>query len=122
MNARAKIIALAINVPLSQVAETTVSPQQHGFAHGRSMLDNIYEVEALMTHDAKFYGGSSGTLLLNVAAASPSLSHQWIFRVLERMGIPVFLVRALRGLHRALKAIILIGSSSDLTLDIRAGS
>ncbi len=114
MNTCAKIIALAIDVPLSQVAETTVSHR------GRGMLDNIYEVEARVIHYAAYYGGSPGTLLLDVAAALPSLAHLWIFQVLEKMGIPNFLVRVLRGLYRDLKATITIGSSNDLTLDIQA--
>ncbi len=70
---------------------------------------------------AKYSGGSPGTLLSDVAAASLPSAYQWLFQVLEKMGIPIFLIWALPGLYRDLKATITIGSSNDLTLGIQAG-
>ncbi len=48
-----------------------------------------------MIHYAKYYGGSPGMLILDVAVALPSLAHQWISQVLDKMGIPNFAIRAL---------------------------
>lgn len=43
-----KILALAVNNRLSELASRTVMSQQPGFVAGRSLGDNLYELEAAM--------------------------------------------------------------------------
>ncbi len=40
-----KYFALALNRPLAEAATVTVHPRQRGFVHGRSLIDNVLEVE-----------------------------------------------------------------------------
>jgi len=94
-NSVAKIIAAAINRTLSQLCAVTASPCQQGFIRGRSLIDNIIDVEATAVGYDKFYPGKSGIILVDLAAAFPSLSHTFLFWVLELMGIPAFFLDAL---------------------------
>ena len=99
-NAVAKVLAAAINRSLSQLCAVTVSVNQQGFIQGRSLIDNIIGVEATAVSYDRFYPGKSGIILVDFAAAFPSLSHEYLFWVLERMGIPEFFLEALRQLYR----------------------
>jgi len=45
-NTDAKLLALALNAPLSKVAQPTVHPAQRGFVPGRNIADNILEMDA----------------------------------------------------------------------------
>ena len=108
-NAVAKVIASALNASLSQCAARTVSPRQRGFVRGRHLLDNVIETEAAAVHFARFFGDSAGIVLLDLAAAFPSLAHSWIFSVLRKMGVPRFFRRALAKLYRKVNITILFG-------------
>jgi endonuclease/exonuclease/phosphatase family metal-dependent hydrolase len=108
-NAVAKVIAAALNASLSQLAARTVSARQRGFVRGRNLLDNVIETEAAATHFAQYYGDSSGIALLDLAAAFPSLAHDWIFAVLRKMGVPRFFRRALAKLYRKVDITLLFG-------------
>jgi hypothetical protein len=44
-NTANKFFALAVNFPLAQVAQVTVHPWQRGFVAGRSITDNVIEIE-----------------------------------------------------------------------------
>jgi endonuclease/exonuclease/phosphatase family metal-dependent hydrolase len=120
-NAVAKVVASAMNASLSQMAARTVSSRQRGFVRGRHLLDNVLETEASAVHFARFFGDSSGIVLLDLAAAFPSLAHSWIFSVLKKMGVPRFFRRALAKLYRKVNITILFGGSATAGFAAKSG-
>jgi hypothetical protein len=104
-----KYFALAINRPLAEVAKLVVHPRQRGFVQGRSLIDNVLEVEGYAQSYTIADAENPAIFLFDVMAAFPSLSHQWLFVVLAKMRIPKEIIRALKGLYADCSATIVLG-------------
>ena len=75
-----------------------VSPQQQGFLHGRSMLQNVIDIETESMLAALRYE-SGGLVLFDFAAAFPSVSQTFLLRTLEHLGLPSFALSMVRALY-----------------------
>ena len=75
------------------------APSQTCISSGQ-MTDNICEIETTALTHVACAPRNSGVLLTEFAAAYPSVNHSWIFSVLENNGLPDFLCRFLRSIHR----------------------
>ena len=64
------------------------------------MTDNIFEIETTSLAHVACAPKESGVLLIDFAAAYPSVNHSWIFSVIENTGLLVFLCRFLRSIYR----------------------
>ena len=98
-NTDAKIIAVAINQTLGDVAEAKVMQQQRGFIKGRVMGDNILEIEAYGIILSMMASMLPAMAFFDFRAAFPSIQHAWLFFVLEHMRMPMRIVRAIRKLY-----------------------
>jgi hypothetical protein len=107
-NTVSKFFALAVNFPLAQIAQFTVHPRQRGFVAGRSITDNIIEIEGYGQSYAIADAEDPGMLLFDLIAAFPSLAHQWLWVVLRRMRIPRWFIRVLQKLYRNCLAIVVL--------------
>lgn len=90
--------AKAVDDGLGKVAKNTVHAVQIGFVRGRAMLANVLRLEGAVeayTYDMSDEGGLS---LFGVAAAFPSVAHEWMWRVLRAMRLCPDLVRVVQGL------------------------
>jgi hypothetical protein len=110
-NTASKFFALAINRPLAQVAQVTVHPRQRGFVGGRSITDNVIEIEGFAQSYAIADAEDPAILLFDIRAAFPSLAHVWLWVVLIRMGIPKEFIAAIQALyHGGLARVVLMGA------------
>ncbi len=107
-NTSSKFFALALNQPLAQVAQVTVHPRQRGFVRGRSITDNVIEIEGFAQSYAIAEAEDPAILLFDIKAAFPSLAHSWLWVVLIRMGIPKAIISAIRALYRGGVAIVVL--------------
>ncbi len=85
-----KNIAAANNHELSRTTSVSVSTLQNGFIRGRQLLGNVADLDAA-SHVASFavYRGRFALLILfDIAAAFPSLAHDWLFATLTAMQMP----------------------------------
>ena len=65
----------------------------------RQMTDHIFEIEtAALVHYA-CTTSDSGILLTDFACAYPSVNQSWIFHVLEKAGLPMFVPQFLRMVY-----------------------
>ena len=108
-NTDSKYFALAINRPLAEVAKITAHPRQRGFVQGRSLIDNVLEVEGFAQSYAIAEAENPAIFLFDLLAAFPSLSHKWLFVVLRKMGVPQRIIKALRALYKDCFATIVLG-------------
>ena len=76
-----------------------VHPSQRCISFGQ-MTDNIFETETTALAHVARDPQESGVLLIDFAAAYPSVNHSWIFSVAENAGLPDF-CRFPRSIHRA---------------------
>ena len=88
-NSDVKIIASASNRKLHPLVKK-VSPIQRGFVPGRQFLDNIVEADAASRKYSIMPNADPCRpcfLSMDIAAAFPSLRHDWLWEVLRRRGI-----------------------------------
>jgi hypothetical protein len=115
-----KFFALAVNYPLAQFAQVTVHPRQRGFVGGRSITDNVIEIEGFGQSYAIAEAEDPAILLFDIKAAFPSLAHQWLFVVLSRMKVPRFIILAIKALYKdGFAQVVLLGTR--IFLFIRSG-
>jgi endonuclease/exonuclease/phosphatase family metal-dependent hydrolase len=103
-----KFFALAVNRPLAEAARVTVHPRQRGFVGGRSITDNIIEIEGFAQSYTIAEAEDPAILLFDIKAAFPSLAHQWLFVVLIRMGIPKSFIRSVKALYCGGVAVVVL--------------
>eukprot|EP00959_Pyramimonas_sp_CCMP1952_P118846 2484819-Pyramimonas_sp.AAC.1 len=90
-----------------------------GLIQGRGALDNIMLIESDFLEHAVFQGAErAGQLLLDFAAAFPSLARAWILTALQHMLIPDYVVDAAQQLYRDIYLSIRLGValSEDIIL------
>ena len=103
----AKVIALLLNRTLSALCTVAVSAPQRGFVSGRVISDNIIILETAMM---KFYctsARSAASILFDFANAFPSIAHQWIFCVPERLPVPPQALRLIKLLYSDCRAMLM---------------
>jgi exonuclease III len=105
-NTDSKYFALALNRPLAEAATVMVHHRQRGFVNGRSLLDNVLEVEGFAQSFAIAEADDPAIILFDIMAAFPSLSHQWLFVVLTKMKVPRVIIAAFRALYQDCHAMI----------------
>ena len=64
-----------------------IKPHQHGFVKGRSILKNLLDVDSAMVASSLKYSGSVA-ILLDFAAAFPSIAQEYVFAALREFGLP----------------------------------
>ena len=87
VNTDNRLIANAYRLRWEPTLEQRICPEQRGFLPGRSMLENVLDIE----HGAmvsSLRAENSALVLFDFAAAFPSVSHAFLFRVLKHVGIP----------------------------------
>ena len=116
-----KYFALAINRPLAEVAKIIVHPRQRGFVQGKSLIDNVLEVEGFAQSYTIAEAENPAIFLFDVMAAFPSLSHQWLFVVLAKMKIPKVIIRALKAMYADCSATIVLGGRRLRSFNMLSG-
>jgi hypothetical protein len=120
-NTDSKYFALALNRPLAEAATITVHPRQRGFVNGRSLLDNVLEVEGFAQSYAIAEADDPAIILFDIMAAFPSLSHQWLFVVLKKMKAPRATIEAFKALYKDCHATINLLGKRRRRFAIRSG-
>ena len=98
-NCDCKLLTSAICRGLHWYTMRCIHPSQRCIS-SRQMTDNIFEIETTALADVGCAPQDSGVLLTDSAAAYPSVTHSWIFSVLENTGLPDFLCRFQRSIYK----------------------
>lgn len=73
---------------LEQVSDAIVHPAQRDFMPGRGMLTNVFEALPLVQLSRFMVDAVPAVVLLDIRAAVPSVSWEWIWLVLRRLVVP----------------------------------
>ena len=109
-NTDAKLIAMAVNVPLAQLAEAVVSTPQRGFVKGRQLDDNVVELETGMLVNSMTTARSAAGIFFDFANAFPSIVHIWIFSVLRQLRVPSSVILLIQALYRDCLGLYALGA------------
>lgn len=71
----------------------------HSFVKGCQILDNVFKLEFSVEQFLYTFGSDPGVFLFDVEAAFSSAAQEWIWMVLDRVGLPPPLQSALRALN-----------------------
>lgn len=93
-----RIIAAAFKRRWEPILGKWVSEEQRGFIQGRSMLDNVIELEHGMMENA-LKELKPIAVLIDFRAAFPSVSHDYMHRTLEDIGLPRAALRVIKNFY-----------------------
>ena len=97
-NTDAKIFAMVLAHIFNSSIDVWAIGIQRGFIRGRQMLQNIIEIEAKAM--STMYTSSNGALVLfDFSAAFLSVARRFIWLVLESIGLPKFVISAIKALY-----------------------
>ena len=115
-----RLIASAARIALEPWIGPTITPSQRGFIHGRSMLANIVDVDEAMGLAA--LGSDRGMAFsFDLAAAFPSVEHQFFFSFFSSLGWPTPLLRFVRNLYLNNYCWITLGGERSAGYSITRG-
>ena len=97
-NADAKLLTLALKTVFDSILDDWAFMGQRGFISERVMIENIIEVEAKAISTMSL-NKSGAMICYNFAAAFPSVSRAFMWLVLEIIGIPQFIIKAIQALY-----------------------
>ena len=98
VNAGNRLLAGVFRDVLQPIADRFVVSSQRGFLKGRSMVANVVDMDDAWRL-ARARGDPGLLLFLDVKAAFPSFSHDFMFRFLEDLGVPPWVLTALQRLR-----------------------
>lgn len=121
MQTSAKLIACVVNAEMSDIAKRAVAGEQRGFVEGRSIGDNLLEMERALSEYSQLCDSMAAIVLLDFAQAFPTLAHKWISRVLTVMGVNTAFLATIQALYYDLVTYIFHNGRKLHSLPIRAG-
>ena len=103
-----RLLASAARLRWERILGAWVAPSQKGFLPGRSLLSNVVELEheAMMTSLKESDGA---VILLDFAAAFPSISQKFLRKALAHIGMPPSALRLLDALYYKTECVIQVG-------------
>jgi hypothetical protein len=120
-NTVSKLFASLLNLHLSRVASIICIAIQKGFLNGRSIADCVIETDSVAAEWFRRGYPSAAAILFDFKAAFPSLAHDFIFLVLEKMKIPAHIITAIRRLYEDNIMNVCFGKQVHCFIAILAG-
>ncbi|CAI5465194.1 unnamed protein product [Closterium sp. Yama58-4] len=125
LNFTYKVLARVVADRMKSVLHMVISPEQYGFIPGRRLSDAVALVADII-EGAKNRKEDWYLLLVDFQKAFDSVSREFLFSVLEKMGFPERLVGWIKGLHKGTTTKLLIngwlGDGVDVVSGVRQGS
>ena len=93
-----RIIAAAFRSKLASRIGQVLGPTQRGFVPGKQIIENVLEIdwEYMRVTTTKSHGA---LVLFDFSAAFPSVDHEYLWSVLEHVGVPAEVLRAYKHLY-----------------------
>ncbi|CAK0803122.1 unnamed protein product, partial [Prorocentrum cordatum] len=104
-NTDVKILAAACVMPIAANSASLIGAEQKCVS-GRDMIENVARAEAWGVEKYMSASSDAALLLTDFASAFPSRAQEWLFFVLEAMGIPSPLVHFFRMVYSDNTAIL----------------
>lgn len=119
LNSDLKIISKALAKRLQSCVKDVVAEDQSGFIRGRSIINNLNNIQALVDHTNA--SGESGALLaVDYAKAFDTVRWELIFHALEIFGFGDFILRVVKMFFKDIKSCTYnAGFASDLIFPAR---
>ena len=120
VNTDNRLMANAVRLRVEPLLAQAISPEQRGFLPGRSLLQNVVEVDGEM-RAASLQSERPGAVFFDFAAAFPSLAHGYLLDVLEHLQLPLQLRAFVANLYFGNGCKIAAAGGLHEGFSIRAG-
>ena len=101
-----RLLSNMLRARWATLAADFLHPAQKAFVPGRVGTEHVGDVAAFLKAREGQFGAA---VLFDFKAAYPSLSHEWLFSVLEHIGVPANMLRAIRFLFSDVQHTICLG-------------
>jgi len=115
-----RILANAVRYPMEEAMGRWVSHMQRGFLPGRSMLQNVLEMEHHMQLGS-LRDPRAMAIFFDFQAAFPSVCHGFLLDVLEALRLPVETLTFIRNLYKNNRCSIIVGGQRWEGFDMFSG-
>jgi hypothetical protein len=95
-----KLLANTLRIALERFAAPRIFFVRRGFLKGRQVLDNVVELDHF-AHLFSMASRKAAPILFDFRAAFPSVSHRFMWHVLEAAGLPLEITRLIRCFTRS---------------------
>ncbi|CAI7930136.1 unnamed protein product [Closterium sp. NIES-54] len=120
LNFTYKVLARVMADRMKSVLHLVISPEQYGFIPGRRLSDAVAMVADIID-TAKNHNEDWYLLLVDFHKEFDSISRDFLFDVLEKMGFPQRSVGWIKGLHQDTTTKLLINGSLGQGVDMVSG-
>lgn len=120
-NSDCKLLANALKTSMENAVNGWASSVQRGFIRGRKMLQNIMDVETRAMEHAASLDHRAASIFVDFWAAFPSLSHEYLWLVLEHIGVSAPVIAAIQALYRSNRHWIRFGGVCVEVFTITSG-
>ena len=120
VNTDNRLLANALRLRIEPLLEAAVSRWQQGFLAGRSLLKNVVDVDAAM-REVALGCDEPAAVFYDFQAAFPSLSHEFLLRMLGGLGLPLTVCRFVECLYWGHGCRLSAGGQLHEGFSIRAG-
>jgi endonuclease/exonuclease/phosphatase family metal-dependent hydrolase len=120
-NTDSKMFALVLNWNLSVVCQRGVSSCQRGFVRGRRIEECILGLESSAACASMVNVRTAAAILFDFRVAFPSLAHDWIYLVLDKIGVPARWIALVRKLYDRCLCRILFAGADCASVEVRSG-
>ena len=120
-NACNRIIAKGVLSCLAPAMVPFLHESQKGFVPGRKGADHIRALNELFYGALEGMGDDSYVLFVDTQKAFDSIDHDFLFKVLARVGVPAWLVRIIKALLTDVMVTPVFGGSTSVWISILRG-
>ena len=120
MNTDNRLMANAVRMRTEPMLDKIVSDSQRGFLPGRSLIQNVVQIDTAM-RTAALEQEAAGALFFDFAAAFPSLAHDYLHAVLKHLGLPASFSRFVEALYTGNGCDIAAGGETHKGFCISSG-
>ena len=111
VNTDNRLVAGAFRLLLEPHIAGVVSHLQRGFLRGRSMLQNVFDID-LESMRVSLKSEAGTIILFDFEAACPSISPEYLLDMLGRLGMPDSIVRPMQALYHDCRCWVTIAGGT----------
>ena len=120
-NTSRKLVVKLLDSSMAAMATATVSREQSGFVRGRRIHDAVLAIESSAIASTIDDPEDGAMVFLDQRAAFPSVARNFVFFVLQAMGVPKFIINAIKKLYDNNWAQVSFGNSEVVEFQMLQG-
>lgn len=97
-----------------------IGEHQVGFMPGKSYFDHVKHAQLLIDY-ARLKDKHLYLVLLDQEKAYDRIDHGFLWKTLEKFGVPIDIIRAIQGCYSQAKSVVSINKFTSETFDVKSG-